>query len=325
MTLFRIAGLEKVWAVAEVPEAQAVRLARGQKVKAVLQADASQTFDGELKEILPQVSASTRTLQARFEVDNKGGKLDARDAAAPAGRRAASVRAWWCRRKPSSAPARARWPSCARTTARSSRAKSTLGADLGDDARSRRRAARRRPGRRQRPVPHRLRGAPAVGPGSMARPAGCAPASAPRHRRIRGEGKVESVEPTASPSRTARAGAEVARDDDGLRQADAKAFADIKPATRSTSSSRRAADGLRAGVGAAHRERQVIAALIRWSVGNRFLVLIATAFLVAAGVWSVARHARRRAARPVGHPGHRAHAVSRASRRRWSRTWSPIR
>src|SRR5512134_2642915 len=75
MTLFRIAGLENVWAVAEVPEAQAVRLTRGQKVKAVLQADASQTFDGELKEILPQVNAATRTLQARFEVDNKGGKL----------------------------------------------------------------------------------------------------------------------------------------------------------------------------------------------------------------------------------------------------------
>ena len=75
MTLFRIAGLGKVWAVAEVPEAQAVRLTRGQKVKAVLQADASQAFDGELKEILPQVSANTRTLQARFEVDNKRGRL----------------------------------------------------------------------------------------------------------------------------------------------------------------------------------------------------------------------------------------------------------
>lgn len=74
-TLFRIAGLEKVWAVAEVPEAQAIRLARGQKVKAVLQADASLAFEGELKEILPQVSSSTRTLQARFEVDNKDGKL----------------------------------------------------------------------------------------------------------------------------------------------------------------------------------------------------------------------------------------------------------
>lgn len=75
MTMFRIAGLEKVWAVAEVPEARAVHLVPGQKVKAVLQADASQTFDGELKEILPQVNASTRTLQARFEVDNKTGKL----------------------------------------------------------------------------------------------------------------------------------------------------------------------------------------------------------------------------------------------------------
>ena len=32
----------------------------------------------------------------------------------------------------------------------------------------------------------------------------------------------------------------------------------------------------------------MIAALIRWSVGNRFLVLMATAFLVAVGVWSVA-------------------------------------
>ncbi|HEY8880903.1 MAG TPA: CusA/CzcA family heavy metal efflux RND transporter, partial [Roseateles sp.] len=33
----------------------------------------------------------------------------------------------------------------------------------------------------------------------------------------------------------------------------------------------------------------MIAALIRWSVGNRFLVLIATAFLVAAGLWSAWR------------------------------------
>lgn len=74
-TLFRIAGLEKVWAIAEIPEAQIPRLARGQRVKAVLQADPSHAFEGELKEMLPQVSANTRTLQARFEVDNKAGKL----------------------------------------------------------------------------------------------------------------------------------------------------------------------------------------------------------------------------------------------------------
>ena len=75
MTLFRIAGLEKVWAVAEIPEAQAVQLARGQKVKAVLQADAAQSFDGTLDEILPEISGSARTLKARFEVDNRNGKL----------------------------------------------------------------------------------------------------------------------------------------------------------------------------------------------------------------------------------------------------------
>ena len=74
-TLFRIAGLEKVWAVADVPEVQATRLTRGQKVRATLQADETQRFDGALQEILPQVSANTRTMQARFEVDNKNGKL----------------------------------------------------------------------------------------------------------------------------------------------------------------------------------------------------------------------------------------------------------
>ena len=74
-TLYRIAGLETVWAVAEVPEAQAVRLVRSQKVRAVLQADASRSFEGELKEILPEVSSATRTLKARFEVDNRAGRL----------------------------------------------------------------------------------------------------------------------------------------------------------------------------------------------------------------------------------------------------------
>ena len=75
MTLFRIAGLARVWAVAEVPEAQALRLLRGQRVQAVLQADTSQAFSGVLAEILPQVNASTRTVQARFEVDNRNGRL----------------------------------------------------------------------------------------------------------------------------------------------------------------------------------------------------------------------------------------------------------
>jgi Cu(I)/Ag(I) efflux system membrane fusion protein len=52
-----------------------VRLTRGQKVTASLQADPSQSFTGVMQEILPQVNPATRTLQARLEVDNKGGKL----------------------------------------------------------------------------------------------------------------------------------------------------------------------------------------------------------------------------------------------------------
>jgi len=74
-TLFRIAGLEKVWFVAEIPEAQELRLHAGQKVKAVLQADSAQSFDGELQEVIPGIDTATRTLKARFEVDNTLGKL----------------------------------------------------------------------------------------------------------------------------------------------------------------------------------------------------------------------------------------------------------
>jgi Cu(I)/Ag(I) efflux system membrane fusion protein len=75
MPLFRIAGLDKVWAVADIPEAQALRLKRGQAVHASLQADPAQTFKGQLAELLPEINASTRTLKARFEVDNRQGLL----------------------------------------------------------------------------------------------------------------------------------------------------------------------------------------------------------------------------------------------------------
>lgn len=74
-TLFRIAGMEKVWVVADVPEAQAMSLRRGQKARATLQVDASQSFEGQLQEILPQVSANSRTVQARFDVPNPSGRL----------------------------------------------------------------------------------------------------------------------------------------------------------------------------------------------------------------------------------------------------------
>ena len=60
------------------------------------------------------------------------------------------------------------------------------------------------------------------------------------------------------------------------------------------------------------RRAQMIAALIRWSIANRFLVLLATLMLAAWGVWSVLAHAARRAARSVRRAGHHPHDLSRA-------------
>jgi len=74
-TLFRLAGLNKVWAVVDVPEAQAGQLKVGQKVQARLEAGDGESLDGTLAELLPQIDAKTRTLQARFEVGNAKGRL----------------------------------------------------------------------------------------------------------------------------------------------------------------------------------------------------------------------------------------------------------
>ena len=72
----------------------------------------------------------------------------------------------------------------------------------------------------------------------------------------------------------------------------------------------------------ARRGHQVIAALIRcWSVVNRFLVLIGTLFLVAAGVFVSIEDATRRTARPVGHQVHRPYPATPARRRKSSRIW----
>ena len=43
------------------------------------------------------------------------------------------------------------------------------------------------------------------------------------------------------------------------------------------------------------------AALIRWSIGNRFLVLMATAFVVLAGVWWGTRQIHKKLTHSDGH------------------------
>jgi Cu(I)/Ag(I) efflux system membrane fusion protein len=73
--LFRIAGLDTVWVVAEVPETQAGLLLPGSRVEARVPAYPADTFPGKVGAILPEINPTTRTVRARIEVANTAGKL----------------------------------------------------------------------------------------------------------------------------------------------------------------------------------------------------------------------------------------------------------
>lgn len=74
-TIARISGLSTVWAQAEVPESQSALLRVGAKVQARSSAVPGTTFDGAVQAIVPEVNAATRTLKARVELANPGGRL----------------------------------------------------------------------------------------------------------------------------------------------------------------------------------------------------------------------------------------------------------
>jgi membrane fusion protein, copper/silver efflux system len=74
-TLFRINGLGTVWANAEVPESQAGLVRPGAKVRATSPAAPGVRFEGRVQAILPEVNPATRTLKARMELVNPGGRL----------------------------------------------------------------------------------------------------------------------------------------------------------------------------------------------------------------------------------------------------------
>lgn len=74
-TLFRINGTATVWANAEVPESQAALLRPGAKVRARSPAVPGASFEGRVQALLPEVNPTTRTLKARLELGNPGGRL----------------------------------------------------------------------------------------------------------------------------------------------------------------------------------------------------------------------------------------------------------
>ncbi|WP_269499736.1 efflux RND transporter periplasmic adaptor subunit [Castellaniella sp. S9] len=69
-TLAKVAGLSKLWLVVEIPESMALEVHQGMSVNAVFAGDSTQHFTGHIREILPGISSTSRTLQARLEIDN---------------------------------------------------------------------------------------------------------------------------------------------------------------------------------------------------------------------------------------------------------------
>ena len=74
-TLFRINGVGTVWAQAEVPESQAAQVRPGTRVRATTPAAPGEVFEGRVQALLPEVASGTRTVKARMELANRGGRL----------------------------------------------------------------------------------------------------------------------------------------------------------------------------------------------------------------------------------------------------------
>jgi membrane fusion protein, copper/silver efflux system len=73
--LFRIVDLSNVWVNVEVPESQAGWVRPGSSVEVRVAAYPDAVFKGKVGALLPEVAAATRTVRARIELQNPGGRL----------------------------------------------------------------------------------------------------------------------------------------------------------------------------------------------------------------------------------------------------------
>ena len=74
-TLAKISGLSTLWLVVDIPEALALDVRPGMTVDASVDADPSVRVKGTIRDILPGIGATSRTLQARLEIDNAALRL----------------------------------------------------------------------------------------------------------------------------------------------------------------------------------------------------------------------------------------------------------
>ena len=75
MTLAEINGLSTVWLNAAIPEAMAGRLRVGRTVGVTLAAFPGERMTGRLTALLPEIAGDSRTVTARIEMTNRGGRL----------------------------------------------------------------------------------------------------------------------------------------------------------------------------------------------------------------------------------------------------------
>ncbi len=73
--LFRINSLRKVWAVAQIPEAQSGAVSKHATVDVTATAFPGQAFSGRVLAVLPDLDTATRTLPVRVEIDNRDQRL----------------------------------------------------------------------------------------------------------------------------------------------------------------------------------------------------------------------------------------------------------
>ncbi len=73
--IFLIAGLEKIWVIADVPEQDMGLVAVGQPAKVRFKAFPSETFEGRVTFILHELEMATRTAKVRIEIDNPGHRI----------------------------------------------------------------------------------------------------------------------------------------------------------------------------------------------------------------------------------------------------------
>lgn len=74
-SLAQVSGIGEVWLNAAVPEAQAGMVRVGQAVTATLSAFPGEVFAGRVIAVLPTAQTDSRTLTARIELPNRGGRL----------------------------------------------------------------------------------------------------------------------------------------------------------------------------------------------------------------------------------------------------------